>query len=78
MPKIEYYQEGVCPLCGSFDIEYGDINWNTNYIEPMLEQECRCTKCQCEYKEQYNVKHTGKDITWVNLNNNEEGENNNA
>lgn len=69
MPKIKYHEEGYCPLCGSTYIKYGDITWNTNNIESMLEQECRCTKCQCEYKEQYNVKHTGKDITWVNLNN---------
>jgi predicted nucleic-acid-binding Zn-ribbon protein len=64
MSKVKFYQEGVCPLCGSTYIEYGDITWNTNNIDPMLEQECRCTKCQCEYKEQYNVRHTGQEITY--------------
>lgn len=60
----DFEQEGVCPECGSTDITYGDIYWNTDRIDPMVEQECICGNCQCEYKEQYNVKHCGKDIIW--------------
>ena len=62
-------QEGCCPICGSTEIEYGAIEWNTNYIEAIIEQKCKCTKCQCEYKEQYNVQHTGKEITYKPENN---------
>jgi hypothetical protein len=64
MSKVIHHEEGCCPICGSFDIKYGDIYWNTDYLEPLAEQECKCLKCFCEYKEQYNVKHCGKDIVW--------------
>ena len=64
MSRIKFHNEGYCPICGSTDIIYGDIYWNTDRIDPMVEQECTCHNCLCEYKEQYNVKHCGKDITW--------------
>ena len=51
MSRIKFHNEGCCPICGSTDITYGDIYWNTDHIDPMLEQECTCDNCQCEYKE---------------------------
>ena len=63
MSKIKHPEEGYCPICGSCNIEYGDIDWNTDRIMASFEQECRCGDCGCEYKECYDAQFTGKEIT---------------
>ena len=59
-----FTESGICPECNSTDIEFGDINWNTDWIDPRIEQDCRCLKCDCEFKEYHDVKYSNTDVIW--------------
>lgn len=47
--------EGVCPFCGSKEIEYG----NMEFEFPYLFYECECKECAAEFTEVYECLYDG-------------------
>lgn len=50
---------GVCPKCGSRDIEYKDID----LCQGTLTQECCCNECGCRWAEYFNYTFDHKEIS---------------
>lgn len=55
---------GKCPFCDSLDIEYGDIEFNTDYVYPFISQHCLCNNCGCEFRENYKCEYVDTDVTY--------------
>lgn len=49
-------EQGLCPYCGSEDIEYGvmDLNMGGEVVYP-----CHCNKCNKDYFEGYHLEFVG-------------------
>lgn len=50
-------EQGVCPCCGSDDIEYGiaEVEFPTGVY-----QDCTCNKCGANFDEWYDIKFSGQ------------------
>ena len=62
---MKFAKEGICPICGSEDIEYQEIeiDFPTGVYFP-----CVCNKCQATFNEWYNVEFHGQyDISEKNV-----------
>lgn len=42
---------GICPICGSDELNYGSIKEYDGYIAYVVE----CQKCECSFEENYNL-----------------------
>ena len=49
------FEFGRCPECESYNVIYGDITWNEDYVYPRIQQEAHCCDCGCEFREFYNT-----------------------
>ena len=49
------FEFGKCPECESYNVIYGDITWNEDYVYPRIQQEAHCCDCGCEFREFYNT-----------------------
>lgn len=50
---------GVCPKCGSRDVDYMDID----LCQGTLTQECYCNECRCRWAEYFNYTFDHKEIS---------------
>ena len=53
MPKIKKDKKGVCPFCGSKNIDRLESNWNPTYTK--LWYDCSCNDCDNYWEEHYDV-----------------------
>lgn len=44
-------KEGICPICGSNELEYGSIKEYNGYIAYVVS----CRNCECSFEENYNL-----------------------
>ena len=51
--------EGLCPKCGSDDLNYGDSELQDNYIY----YEGDCNKCETRFNEWYRLEFNGFDVS---------------
>ena len=61
-------KKGICPNCGSGNIENIEINWDPTYTEDRISQVCFCEDCHCEFEEAYDTKYAGSTIKNLNVN----------
>lgn len=45
-----YDNPGVCPKCGSEDVDFGDVEFCE---EDRCRQDCGCNNCDCRWDEYY-------------------------
>jgi hypothetical protein len=53
--KIKKTEEGICPVCGSDNIEWGE----TEFEMPLMFYKCWCRECKAEFVEVYKVEYDG-------------------
>lgn len=57
--NVKYDAPGVCPKCGSRDVDYMDID----LCQGTLTQECSCNECGCRWAEYFNCTFDHKEIS---------------
>ena len=51
-------QNGICPRCGSYEVEYVDTDVNTGHVE-LQESKCICDICDFVFREYFRVVYDG-------------------
>lgn len=50
-------QAGICPICGSDELNYGSIKEYDGYIAYVVE----CINCKCSFEENYDLVFSSQD-----------------
>lgn len=51
--KKKEYKKGICPYCGSKNIDRLGSDWNSNYTK--FWYDCTCDDCESNWEEHYDV-----------------------
>jgi len=57
--KLHKIEQGVCPYCGSVDVDYGAIEYED---DEMLYYPATCNECGREFEEWYNLSFSGHNV----------------